>query len=114
MALKKDDFVNGLEWRTFRFTFERFKGECDLKLLSEKNLCYPFVNVDNKETKLSKGKQLIYYCKKFGVENHMKKIGCTRSFYKEHLYGIAYFVKMINVERGKRYLEQLDLINWSY
>ncbi len=56
----------------------------------------------------------IYYCKKFGVENHMKKIGCTRSFYKEHLYGIAYFVKMINVERGKRYLEQLDLINWSY
>lgn len=58
VALKKDDFVNGLEWRTFRFTFERFKGECDLKLLSEKNLCYPFANVDNKETKLSKGKQL--------------------------------------------------------
>lgn len=56
----------------------------------------------------------LYYCKKFGVENHMKKIGCTRSFYKEHLYGIAYFVKMINVEQGKSYLEQLDLINWSY
>lgn len=56
----------------------------------------------------------IYYCKKFGVENHMKKIGCTRSFYKEHLYGIAYFVKMINDEQGNCYLNQLDLIKWPY
>lgn len=56
----------------------------------------------------------IYYCKKFGVDNHMQKIGCARSFYKEHLYGIAYFVKMINSEQGEQYLKQLDLINWSY
>lgn len=56
----------------------------------------------------------IYYCQKFGVENHMQKIGCTRSFYKEHLYGIAYFVKMINIDQGEHYLEQLDLIHWAY
>ena len=56
----------------------------------------------------------IYYCKKYGVENHMSKIGCTRSFYKEHLYGIAYFVKMINCDQGEYYLKQLDLINWAY
>ena len=56
----------------------------------------------------------IYYCQKFGVESHMQKIGCTRSFYKEHLYGIAYFVKMINVEQGEYYLKQLDLINLAY
>lgn len=56
----------------------------------------------------------IYYCRKFGVENHMQKIGCVRSFYKEHLYGIAYFVKMINVEQGEYYLKQLDLIHWAY
>lgn len=56
----------------------------------------------------------IYYCKKFGVENHMQKIGCTRSFYKEHLYGIAYFVKMINIDQGEYYLKQLDLIHWAY
>jgi len=44
----------------------------------------------------------------------MQNIRCTRSFYKEHLYGIAYFVKMINVEQGESYLAQLDLINWPY
>lgn len=58
VTLKKDNLLSGLEWRTFRFTFERFKGECDLKFLSGKNLCYPFAPVDNVETKLQKGKQL--------------------------------------------------------
>lgn len=58
VALNKDDYLSGLEWRTFRFTFERFKGECNLKFLSGKNLCYPFAPIDNVETKLQKGKRL--------------------------------------------------------
>lgn len=58
VVLKKNDFLNGLEWRTFKFTFERFKGECNLKLLTEKNICYPFAPVDDVETKLQKGKRL--------------------------------------------------------
>lgn len=56
----------------------------------------------------------IYYCKKYGVISHMEKIGCNRSFYKEHLYGIAYFVKMISPEEGQGYLNKLDQINWLY
>lgn len=56
----------------------------------------------------------IYFSKKFGVDEHMKKIGCTRSFYKEHLYGIAYFIKMIDELKGEHYLRQLDEIGWAY
>ena len=56
----------------------------------------------------------IYYCNKFGVESHMKKINCHRSFYKEHLYGIAYFVKMVDEQKGVKYLKELDNIAWTY
>lgn len=57
--LKKDDFLYGLEWRTFRFTFERFKGYYDLQTVSQEHLCYPFAQVSDAENKLIKGKQLI-------------------------------------------------------
>ena len=56
----------------------------------------------------------IYYCKKYGVVSHMEKIDCDKSFYKEHLYGIAYFVKMVNREKGLDYLRRLDEIEWLY
>lgn len=56
----------------------------------------------------------IYFCKKYGVDDHLKKINCTRAFYKEHLYGIAYFIKMIDTEKGNKYLEKLNSIIWSY
>ncbi len=56
----------------------------------------------------------IYYCKKYGVVSHMTKINCNKSFYKEHLYGIAYFVKMIDSNKGLFYLRQLDEIEWLY
>ena len=56
----------------------------------------------------------IYYCKKFGVSEHMKRIGCDKAFYKEHLYGIAFFIKMIDIDKGKKYLEGLDGIDWLY
>ena len=54
----------------------------------------------------------IFFCSKFGVEDHMHHIGCDKSFYKEHLYGIAYFVNMVDSEKGKKYLCKLDEINW--
>lgn len=56
----------------------------------------------------------IYYCKRYGVVSHMQRIDCNKSFYKEHLYGIAYFVKMINETKGNNYLKQLDEIEWLY
>lgn len=56
----------------------------------------------------------IHFCKKFGVVSHMQKIKCDRSFYKEHLYGLAYFIKMIDSNKGDRYLAELDTIEWPY
>lgn len=58
--------------------------------------------------------QQIYYCKKYGVDDHLKKIGCVKTFYKEHLYGKAYFIKMVEPEAGKKFLASLDEIKWDY
>ena len=54
----------------------------------------------------------IYYCSKYGVVNHMARMKIDKGFYKEHLYGIAYFIKMVDKEKGERYLSQLDAIAW--
>lgn len=54
----------------------------------------------------------IYYCKKYGVVDHMSHIGCEKGFYKEHLYGLAYYIKMVNPEKGLKYLLQLNEIEW--
>lgn len=59
-------------------------------------------------------KQEIYYCKKYGVENHLEHINIKKAFYKEHLYGKAYFINMIEPEVAKKILEELDSIEWSY
>ncbi len=56
----------------------------------------------------------IYYCKKFGVYSHLSRINKGHiSFYKEHLYGKVYFVKMVEPEIGEKYLMELDSINWD-
>lgn len=52
----------------------------------------------------------IYFIRKYGVDDHMKHIGCNKSFYMEHIYGIAYFINMVDRDKGKKYLEQLDEI----
>lgn len=59
-------------------------------------------------------KNAIYYSMKFGVLNHMKFANIDFSFYKEHLYGMAYFVKMVDSQRGDLFLNQLDDIAWPY
>lgn len=56
----------------------------------------------------------IYFCKKYGVTSHLKMTRNHRSFYKEHLYGKAYFINMIDKDLGKKILEQLDEIQWEY
>lgn len=59
-------------------------------------------------------RQHIYYCKKFGVYDHLKHIKEEeRSFYKEYLYGHAYFIKMVEPECGEKFIEELDNINWN-
>ena len=57
--------------------------------------------------------QEIYYCKKYGPSNHLKHIKCNKRFYKEHMYGKAYYVHMIEPEVGKEILRQLDEIDWE-
>lgn len=59
-------------------------------------------------------RQHIYFCKKFGVYGHLKYTGNEgKSFYKEYLYGHAYFIKMVEYECGKRFINELDSINWN-
>lgn len=57
----------------------------------------------------------IYYCEKFGVYNHLKKIGMEeKAFYKEYIYGKAYFVKSVEPLVGNHFIKRLDALNWSY
>lgn len=67
----------------------------------------------NKNYKRKVGQE-IYYCLKYGVSDHLQHIGCEKSFYKEHLYGKAYFIKMVEPEVGNRLLNKLSEINWEY
>jgi RNA-directed DNA polymerase len=58
--------------------------------------------------------QEIYYCLKFGISSHLKHIKCDKSFYKEHLYGKVYFIKMVEPEVGNHLLNKLNEIKWEY
>lgn len=58
-------------------------------------------------------RQEIYYCRKYGVSEHQLRAGEVRAFYREHLYGKAYFVQMIEPELGKRFLSDLDSVEWE-
>ncbi len=58
--------------------------------------------------------QELYYCQKFGVSEHMRKIGCDKAFYKEHLFGRAYFICMIEKDEGKKLFDILEKIQWDY
>ena len=58
--------------------------------------------------------QEIYYCKKFGVSSHLEHIQVRKAFYKEHLYGKAYFINMIEPKVAEKILKELDSIKWSY
>lgn len=44
----------------------------------------------------------------------MEKNNNTKAFYKEHLYGKAYFVNMVEPEVGKSMIEKLNCIEWDY
>lgn len=57
--------------------------------------------------------QEIYYCKKYGPTDHQRFIGDDHAFFKEHLYGKAYFIKMVEPEIGVKLLEELDSIDWN-
>ena len=66
------------------------------------------------EKLISELENAIYYCSKYGVVNHMTRMKINKGFYKEHLYGIAYFIKMVDKQKGEKYLSQLDEIDWPF
>ena len=55
----------------------------------------------------------VYFIKKYGVYNHMKHINCEKLFYRDHLYGIAYYIHMVDPKKGEKYLRMLDELEWS-
>lgn len=59
--------------------------------------------------------QQIYYCERYGIYNHLKRIGMeNKSFYKEYLYGKVNFIKSVEHEVGLQFLERLNSLDWSY
>lgn len=120
-----------------------FSGNCGIKkivVLSEKIIKEEGYEINNRKTRISykhqrqevtgiivNGDKLrvnkkykrelnqeIYYCTKFGVKHHTEKTNNTKAFYKEHLYGKAYFVKMVEPEIGNAMLDKLNCIDWDY
>ncbi len=70
-------------------------------------------NVRVKKSYLKKIKQEIYYCKKYGVDDHLKHIQCEKRFYCEHMYGKAYFINMVDHQLGQELIQELNEINWD-
>lgn len=58
--------------------------------------------------------QELYYCSKYGVSNHMQRIGCEKAFYKEHIYGKIYYVNMVEPEEAQKMFEIAGKIQWDY
>lgn len=58
-------------------------------------------------------KQELYYCKKYGVSNHLNFIGCDKRFFKEHMYGKAFFINMIDSDLAKWIFNELEEIDWE-
>ena len=58
--------------------------------------------------------QELYFCSKYGVENHLQRIGCNKSFYKEHVYGKIYFVNMVESDEAEKMFEIAKNIQWDY
>lgn len=54
----------------------------------------------------------IYFIKKFGLEEHLQKINFEdiSEKYVSHLYGIASYIKMVELEKGLFFISQLDSI----
>ncbi|MHB0937654.1 MAG: retron St85 family RNA-directed DNA polymerase [Armatimonadota bacterium] len=59
-------------------------------------------------------RQQIYYCNRYGVENHLSRIGSTKGYYKEHLFGYAYFILMVEKDIGIDILAKLNSLQWNY
>lgn len=67
----------------------------------------------SKQYKRNLAKEL-YYCTKYGVSDHMKRIKCNKAFYKEHIYGQLYFINMVEPEEAAKLFAIANQISWDY
>lgn len=58
-------------------------------------------------------RQKIYYCKKYGVDNSLKHESISKTNFKGHLFGIAYFIYMVDDKLGKKFIKELNEIKWD-
>lgn len=58
-------------------------------------------------------RQQIFYIKKYGVTNHLEKNQYRHINIKEHLYGLAYFIRMVDEGKGKNFIKDLEQIDWN-
>ena len=58
-------------------------------------------------------KQEIYYCEKYGPSEHLKHEKINKTNIHDHMYGKAYYIKMIDYDLGCRLIARLDRINWE-
>ena len=78
----------------------------DIKLIMGLNLSNGLRVQNSYKRKL---RQEIYYCKKFGIMNHLEHGGKEKKAnYQGYLYGKAYFINMVEPSEGKRFLKELD------
>lgn len=59
-------------------------------------------------------RQQIFYCKTKGVfDNLLFQNKEEVSNYSAHLYGLAHYINMVDPNKGRKYLEELDKIDWE-
>lgn len=58
-------------------------------------------------------RQEIYYIKKFGINEHRRKVGFKNLYYRDHLLGKILYVKSINTLMGKKLLNSFNEIDWD-
>jgi len=54
----------------------------------------------------------LYYCQKYGVQSHLKKINSNKFGFKDWLLGKIFFVKSIEPTLGNKFLNQFNSIDW--
>ena len=47
------------------------------------------------------------------MHDHLQHIKCNKHFYKEHMYGKAYYINMVDKGLGRKLLSRLDNIDWD-
>jgi RNA-directed DNA polymerase len=57
----------------------------------------------------------IYYGKKYGIESVIRRFsGSPVSYERKNIYGLAFFIKMVNPEQGLKLIRSLDTLKWDY